>query len=201
LKSRPLPIVETSVADRRVRPAGQVLEVRCGLAAYGGGLLRQDNAELREQAADAVDSGRALLDQALAHAVHAQPGLLVLALDRNEPHVRSLHCFADRSRVGCVVLAALAAHAIGRHELRRHQPKDVAVRGEQPRPVVRPRARLHADGARRQRGDQLVQLGPGHARPNEHCLAVLVDAVHRKDVLGEIDPNVENGHDFPFRVS
>jgi hypothetical protein len=48
---------------------------------------------------------------------------------------------------------------------------------------------------------RLVQLGPGHARPNEHCLAVLVDAVHRKDVLGEIDPNVENGHDFPFRVS
>jgi hypothetical protein len=25
--------------------------------------------------------------------------------------------------------------------------------------------------------------------------------VQREDVLGEIDPNVENGHDFPFRVS
>lgn len=28
-----------------------------------------------------------------------------------------------------------------------------------------------------------------------------VYAVHRKDVLGEIDSNVQNGHDFPFQVS
>ena len=66
---------------------------------------------------------------------------------------------------------------------------------------MRARAGLHADDAGRQRGDQLVQLGPSHARPNQHRLAVLVDAVHRKDVLGEIDSNVENAHDFPFRVS
>ena len=56
------------------------------------------DAELLEQATHAVDRGRALLDQALAHAVHAQPGLLVLALDRHEAHVRSLHCLADRLR-------------------------------------------------------------------------------------------------------
>ena len=67
--------------------------------------------------------------------------------------------------------------------------------------MMRARAGLHADGARRQSGDQLVKLGPSHARPNQHRLAVLVDAVHRKDVLGEIDSNVENAHDFPFRVS
>ena len=44
-------------------------------------------------------------------------------------------------------------------------------------------------------------LAPRHARANEHRLAVLVGTVHRKNVLGEIDSNVQNGHDFPFRVS
>ena len=67
--------------------------------------------------------------------------------------------------------------------------------------MMRARAGLHADGARRQSGDQLVQLGPSHARPNQHRLAVLVDTVHRKDVLGEIDPDVQKAMDFPFRVS
>ena len=96
------------VADRRVGPARQILEVRCGLASHGGRLLRQHDAELREQAADAVDGGGALLDPALADPVHAQARLLVLALDRHEAHVRPLHRLADRLGVGRIVLAAPA---------------------------------------------------------------------------------------------
>jgi hypothetical protein len=38
--------------------------------------LRQDHAEFSEQTADAIDSGGALLDVALAHAVQREDGLL-----------------------------------------------------------------------------------------------------------------------------
>ena len=42
------------------------------LAPHGGRFQRQHNPELREQAADAVDRGRALLNEALAGTVHRQ---------------------------------------------------------------------------------------------------------------------------------
>jgi len=157
-----------------------------------------DDPELAQEAAQAVDRGGALLDEPLAHAVDAQPRLLVLALDRNEAHVRPLHCFADRLRVGRVVLAAPAAHPIGCDELGRHQPHSVAVLYEQPGPVVRSRAGLHANGARRQRGHQLMQPGPLHARPYQHRLAVLVDSMDRENVLGEIDAYEQNSHGLPL---
>ena len=86
---------------------------RCGgLAAHGVGLQRQHDAELGQQPADAVDAWRCALDEPLARAVHHQPACCSLALDRHEAHVRALHGFADRRRVGGVVLAALAAHAV-----------------------------------------------------------------------------------------
>jgi hypothetical protein len=66
---------------------------------------------------------------------------------------------------------------------------------------MRSRAGLHADGAWRQRRHQRMQLGSRHARAAQVDLAALVDTVQRKHVLGEIDSNVQNGHDFPFRVS
>jgi len=118
--------VAQRVADGRVRPAWQILEVDGGLAAHCGRPLREHDAELREQAADAVDRGRALLDQALAHTVNTQARLLVLALDRNETHVRSLHGFADGHRVRCVVLALFAAQSIRRDLLGLYQAHGVA---------------------------------------------------------------------------
>jgi hypothetical protein len=50
------------VADHEVGVAGQVLQAPAqASAAHGGGLQRQHDAELAEQAADAVERGRALL--------------------------------------------------------------------------------------------------------------------------------------------
>jgi hypothetical protein len=64
--------------------------------------------------------------------------------------------------------------------------------------MMRARARLHANGARRQRGYQLMQPGTLHARAHQHRLAVLVDSVDRKNVLGEIDPDEQNSHGLPL---
>src|SRR4051812_37630279 len=57
------------------------------------------------------------------------------------------------------------------------------VLGEEPGPVVCARARFDPDRARRQRGDELMQLGSRYARANELRTAGFVDAVHGKDVL------------------
>src|SRR6186713_3107780 len=64
--------------------------------------------------------------------------------------------------------------------------------------MMRSRAGLHANGARRQRGHQLMQPGTLHARAHQYCLAVLVDSVDRKNVLGEVDPNEQNSHGLPL---
>ena len=66
--------------------------------------------------------------------------------------------FADGGGIGRIVLAALAAHAVGGDELGGHQFDGVAVLPEQPCPVVRAGAGFHADQARRQLRDQRQQL-------------------------------------------
>jgi hypothetical protein len=64
------------VADHQVGKAGQVLKVIARLAPHHLGLERQHDAEFAEQAADALDAGRALIDKALPRSAHNLPGLL-----------------------------------------------------------------------------------------------------------------------------
>ena len=45
---------------------------------------------------------------------------------------------------------------------------------------------------------KLQQLAPTHIGFEQRRLAGIVHTVHRKHALGEIDTNVQNGHDFPF---
>jgi hypothetical protein len=77
----------------------------------------------------------------------------------------------------------------------------VAELGKLARPVVSTRARFHADQARRQRGNQLQQRVASDVGAHQSRLAAFIDAVHGKDVLGEIDSDGDNGHDFPSQVS
>lgn len=120
------------------------------------------------------------------------------ALDRHKAHLRTLHGFADRLRISRVVLTSLAAQAVRRHELGRDDAHRVAELLKLPRPVVRARARLHADHARRQFGDQLQQRISPDRRAHQHRLAFRIHSVHHKHVLGEIDPNRNNGHGLPL---
>ena len=87
------------------------------------------------------------------------------------------------------------------NQLRGHELDGVAVGCKQPGPVVGTRAGFDADGARRQGGYEFVQLGAcdfGLAQLHGTCGT---HTVQRKYILGQIDSNEDNGHDFPFRVS
>ena len=154
------------VADHQVGKAGQILKVIARLSPHHLGFEWQHDVELAEQATDAVDAGRAFDHETLPGTVHHQPGLLVLALDRHEAHVRALHRLAGRRplqgapgtpcrlfarhdqfsglfvsglSVGGVVFAALAAlgaHAVRRDQFGRHQLARVVVGLKQPGPVM-----------------------------------------------------------------
>jgi len=87
-----------------------------------GSLQRQDSPELAQQTPDAVDGGRALLDEALAHPVNAERALLGQVLDGHKTHVGPLHGLANGGGFRRVVLTLLARESIGRDELERHQP-------------------------------------------------------------------------------
>jgi hypothetical protein len=136
--------------------------------------------------------------KAFPGAVVHQLGLPGFALDLNDAHLRALHGFADGLRIGRIVLAALAAQPIRGDELRGDQPHPVAVPHEQPRPVARTGTRFHADQARRQRGDQFMQLVASDRRTHLRSATGLVDAVDGKNVLGEIDASGNNGHGLPL---
>jgi len=62
-------------------------------------------------------------------------------------------------------------------------------------------ARLPADQARRQVGNEFKQFGAWHLRAYQGGLASLIHAMHGKDVLGQINSNGYDSHDFPFQVS
>ena len=133
--------------------------------------------------------------------MHHQTRLLLLALDRHEAHVGALHGFADRLRIGGVVLALLAAQPVRRNELGRHQLDRVTLPVELASPVVRARARLHRNDAGRQRSDQRAQFVARHLGLAQLHTPSLIDTVHREYVLGQIDSSVQNTHDFPFPLS
>ena len=116
--------------------------------------LWQNDAELGDQPAHPVIGRCAFFDKTLSRAVQAENDLLMLFLDWDEAHVGTRHGLADRSSVRRIVLAALAAHAIGRDELRSHELDAVAMLAKQPCPVVRARAGFHTDDTGRQLRDE-----------------------------------------------
>jgi hypothetical protein len=152
--------------------------------------LRQHHTELRQMRAQGVDQARALAHQQVARPVDQQQRLLLLALDRHEPHRGACHSLTDRRGIRHVVL--LPPHVrldIGR----RHEPDLMAQAGEQPRPMMRPGTRFHAHQARRRAREgfdhfRTAQPTPDHDPPGD------IDAVQLKDILRQIQANCGNLH-------
>jgi hypothetical protein len=121
-------------------------------AAHLGSALWQDDPELGEQSANAMDGGGTLLDVTVAHAVAREDGLLLGAFDGNEAHVGPADGFADGFGIVTIVPGTLA---IGRDEASHHDADPVAMALELAAPFVRTTTRLHADEAGWQSSDQL----------------------------------------------
>jgi hypothetical protein len=68
--------------------------------------LRDDDAELRQVAAQRIDQLRALSHKALARAESHRPRLALGAFDRHAMHVRTQGRLCDRRGVGRIVLLA-----------------------------------------------------------------------------------------------
>ena len=128
------------VANALVGETRQFFQMFANTSAQTGDLLRQDDAEFGYQPAQAVVGGRTFFDKTLPRAVQGENDLLVLFLDRDKTHVGSGDGFANGCRIRCVVLSALAAHAVRGNELGGHQFDGVAVIPEQSCPVMRARA-------------------------------------------------------------
>jgi hypothetical protein len=164
--------------------------------------LRKDQAELGEQPADAVDAGRPLFLVALPQPVQRHHALLRDALDRHESHARPRSRLADRGRIGCIVLAGLAAQAIGRDEVRCDQLHMQAHCLQPPSPVVRPGTGFHRhQAARRQlrtpRREALALqlLGCDHSARH-------IDRVDLDRSLRQVDANACNlVHGLPLSAS
>src|SRR5215468_4578822 len=112
-----------------------------------GDALWHHQAELPEQATNLVGLRSARLNEALAHTVERQYGLLFDAFDRHEAHVRSGDRLTDRLGIGDIVLVGFH---IGLDELRGHQAHRMSKTLQSSGPVMRTTAGFHPDQARRQ---------------------------------------------------
>lgn len=135
--------------------------------------------------ADGVAELGALARQHQPDAVEHQDALLLDRLRFDEAHRRPPDRLADRFGVGGVIFLTLDV----RFDVSgRHQPHVVAERQQFARPVVRSSARLDADQAARQFGEERQQPAARQPLAQNH-LSFGVDAVHLKNRLGNVETN------------
>jgi hypothetical protein len=119
-----------------------------------------------------------------------QGRLLLARLDRHEPHRLACDRFADRLRVGGIILSPLH---IGLHVSCGHQPHFMTQLGQFARPVMRRPASLGTDQARWQLLEE-----PQHLRSSQRLanynLSACADTVNLKNVLGQIQADRANLH-------
>src|SRR5215472_1023529 len=111
----------------------------------------------------------------MPRAMEHQAALLFRRLGRDEPHVGSADSLADRFGVSGIVLLPLD---VGLHVSRRHQPHRMPKRLQFARPMMRCRAGLHTNEARRHFPEERLAIG--------------VNAVHLKTRLGDVETDCLN---------
>ena len=86
---------------------------------------RRNDPKLGKMGPDRIDHRSLLADEQMARAMQHQTALLLGRLGRDEPHIRPGHRFADRLRIGGIVLLPFD---VGLHVGRRHQSYRVTKR-------------------------------------------------------------------------
>jgi len=95
--------------------------------------LRRHNTKFGQVPSYGIAQHRALAHQQLTGPVQHQTSLLLLRLERNEPHRWSRDRFADRRSIVRIILAALE---VGFYIARRHQLHAMAERLQLAAPVM-----------------------------------------------------------------
>jgi hypothetical protein len=147
-----------------------------------------DQSELRRIAADRVAQLGALANQPVAQADQHLRRLPLGRLDRNKAHPRPAHRFADRLRIGAVVLVA---RHIGLDQLRRQQHRLVAQRRNGAPPVMRRAAGFDADPGRLELRQKIDHVPPPKLLAQNRHLP-LVHPMQNKNTLGRVDTNSDN---------
>ena len=142
--------------DRRQARVIEVRDDRQQLA-HAEPTACSDDPEFGHVPADRIDRARPLGDEPIPDPVQHQQRLLGLGLHRYEAHARALHGLATALGIGRVMLVGLHVRL---HVLWRHQPYLVAELGQLASPVMRPAARLDADEAAWQIGEELEHFAP-----------------------------------------
>ena len=112
----PRPLLAERLHDHRRQAFRHPLQGQGHASPHPSPPLRHHLAVLGQQPAQTVDLRGTELHELLAHAMQRQNCLLFLALDRNRPDARLLHCRPDRAGVVRIVLVAADE---GPHHLRR----------------------------------------------------------------------------------
>jgi hypothetical protein len=154
--------------------------------AQGLGPLGEHQAELGQQASDAVDAGRALGLEALAQAVHAQQALLLDGLDGHEVHVGTACRFTDCGGIVGVVLAGLALQPVGRDEVGGDYAGVQTNAAQTACPMVGAGARLHGDEATGWQLGAPEQEFVATEGPARDTLPTGVNRVNLQHALGQI---------------
>ena len=94
---------------------------------------RCDDPKLSKMGTNGIDDGGLLANEEMPCAMKRQAALLFWGLGRHEPHIGSRDRFANRFRIGGIVLLSLD---IRFHIGRRHQAHSVAERLKFARPVI-----------------------------------------------------------------
>ncbi|SHH82039.1 hypothetical protein SAMN05443551_3235 [Marivita hallyeonensis] len=152
--------------------------------------LGNHNSKFGEQTAQQIADLSALANDEITRAMKEQNALLLFRFDRNKPHGRACHGFADRFGIGGIRFAALDVrlHVIGRDQT------DVMPECAQlARPLVARTASFHSYQTSWKVFKESQKLRPPY-RAIENNIATFSDAMDLKDVLGEIYANCCNLH-------
>jgi IS5 family transposase len=111
------------------------------------GTLREYNAKFRQQSANSVDAGSALLFEPLSESMHAKHALLSQRLGWNKIDMRPRRCLTDCRSVVRIVLTSAALYTVRHHRRGRDHARIESALSQFATPVVGTTASLHRDQA------------------------------------------------------
>src|SRR6516165_12649107 len=147
-----------------------------------GYALRKDVAVFQQVPAKSVDALGALTHQKISGPEDDCIRLLLLGLDRNEAHARSLHSFTDGLGIRRIVLLPLDEWLdVGW----RHQSNGMTQFADHSFPVVRAGTGFHRDDARGLRCQETEKLPAGDALAEQHMPGT-IRSMHLEHVFRDV---------------